>query len=172
MAHVYLDHNATTPLATEVLEAMMPALTDCFGNSSSIHRTGQEARQLLDHARRDVAAYFGRLPEEVIFTSGGTEADNLAVKGVVLISGKPDTFIAGADIEEILAYTTPAMASEPYSAEAPSFKISTRSMAPWGIAFTLISEPRPKLMSTAATGAMRRPLISTKVPCEPKPRIE
>ena len=57
-------------------------------------------------------------------------------------------------------------------ADAPSLSTSTRSMAPCGSAFTLISEPRPKLMSTAATGAMRRPLISTSVPCEPKPRSE
>ncbi len=79
---VYLDHSATTPLDREVLEAMLPYLTEEFGNASSIYGLGQRARQAIDQARDEVAAFFGVQAKEVIFTSGGTEADNLAIRGV------------------------------------------------------------------------------------------
>jgi cysteine desulfurase len=78
----YFDHNATTPVLPEVLEAMAPVLTEVYGNASSIHYFGQMARQRLDDARRTVAAFLGAAPEEIVFTSGGTEGDNLAVFGV------------------------------------------------------------------------------------------
>jgi len=77
----YFDHNATTPVSPEVLEAMMPVMTEVYGNASSIHHFGQVARQRLDEARRRVAALLGALPEEIVFTSGGTEANNLALLG-------------------------------------------------------------------------------------------
>jgi cysteine desulfurase len=77
----YFDHNATTPVSPEVLEAMMPVMTEVYGNASSIHHFGQVARQSLDEARRRVAALLGALPEEIVFTSGGTEANNLALLG-------------------------------------------------------------------------------------------
>ncbi len=79
---IYLDHAATTPLDSRVLEAMLPYLTERFGNPSSIHRLGREARQALDEARESVAQVLNASPQEIIFTSGGTEADNLAIKGV------------------------------------------------------------------------------------------
>jgi len=78
----YFDHNATTPVSTEVLEAMLPLLTEVYGNASSIHYFGQAARQKLDEARREVAAMLGSSAEEIVFTSGGTEADNLALLGI------------------------------------------------------------------------------------------
>jgi cysteine desulfurase len=78
---IYLDHAATTPLRAEVLEAMTPYLTEHFGNPSSIHGTGRRARQGLDEARETVARLLGAKPREVVFTAGGTEADNLAIKG-------------------------------------------------------------------------------------------
>jgi cysteine desulfurase len=79
----YFDHNATTPVSPEVLAAMLPAMTEVYGNASSVHQFGQAARQKLDEARRNVAAMLGAAaPEEVIFTSGGTEADNLALFGI------------------------------------------------------------------------------------------
>jgi cysteine desulfurase len=78
----YFDHNATTPVSPEVMETMLPVMTEVYGNASSIHYFGQMARQKLDHARRQVAAMIGASPEEVVFTSGGTEADNLALFGV------------------------------------------------------------------------------------------
>ena len=78
---VYLDHAATTPLRAEVLEAMLPYLTEHHGNPSSIHGTGRRARLGLDEARETVARILGARPREIVFTGGGTEADNLAVKG-------------------------------------------------------------------------------------------
>lgn len=80
-APVYLDHNATTPLVPEVLEAMMPWLSTRFGNASSRHDYGRAARQAIDEARSKVAAAIGAHPTEVIFTSGGSEANNLFIKG-------------------------------------------------------------------------------------------
>lgn len=82
---VYLDHAATTPVRPEVLEAMLPFLTsEAFGNPSSAHRFGRTARAGLEHARRSVARAVGAEPNQVIFTSGGTEADNLGIVGAAL----------------------------------------------------------------------------------------
>jgi cysteine desulfurase len=78
----YFDYNATTPVSPEVLAAMMPAMTEVYGNASSIHHFGQMARKMLDDARRNVAELLGALPEEIVLTSGGTEADNLALFGM------------------------------------------------------------------------------------------
>jgi cysteine desulfurase len=78
---VYLDHAATTPVREEVLEAMLPWFTNRFGNPSSTHRLGREARVALDDARERVAATLGAHPDEVCFTSGGTESDNFGVIG-------------------------------------------------------------------------------------------
>ncbi len=80
---VYLDNSATTPVAPEVVEAMMPYLTGKFGNASSIHFFGQEAREAVDKARHQVAALINARPNEIVFTSGGTEANNLAIRGLV-----------------------------------------------------------------------------------------
>ena len=77
-----MDHSATTPVAPEVLEAMLPYFGDKFGNSSSLHSFGLEAKEALEESREKVAALLGAQPEEIIFTSGGTESDNLALKGI------------------------------------------------------------------------------------------
>jgi cysteine desulfurase len=77
----YFDHNATTPPAPEVTEAMVRALRDDFGNASSVHHFGQRAKALLDEARSSIAALIGGEPGDVVFTSGGTESDNLALRG-------------------------------------------------------------------------------------------
>src|SRR5436190_12630866 len=79
---IYFDHNATTPVAPAVVEAMGRALSEDFGNPSSVHHFGQRAKARLDDARSEVAALIGGEPSEVVFTSGGTEADNLALRGV------------------------------------------------------------------------------------------
>jgi cysteine desulfurase len=79
---VYLDNSATTPVDPRVVEAMLPYLTEKFGNPSSVHRAGQEARAAVDRARRDVAALIGGRQNEIVFVSGGTEANNLAIGGV------------------------------------------------------------------------------------------
>jgi cysteine desulfurase len=78
---IYLDHAATTPLRQEVLDAMLPYLTEHHGNASSPHASGRRARQGLDEARERIAAILGAKPREIVFTSGGSESDNLAVKG-------------------------------------------------------------------------------------------
>jgi len=77
----YIDHNATTPLSAPAREAMEQCLREVYGNASSIHREGQAARQMVDAARRQVAAAVGARPDEVVFTGGGTEANNLALFG-------------------------------------------------------------------------------------------
>lgn len=78
---VYFDHNATTPLAPEVLEAMLPYMSSIYGNPSSVHRYGRLARNALEQARQQVADLLGAQSNQVVFTSGGTEANNLALKG-------------------------------------------------------------------------------------------
>ena len=82
MRRVYLDCSATTPLDPRVLAAMMPYLTENYGNASSVHLFGQQARSAVDKARRQVAALIGARANELIFTSGGTESNNLAVRGI------------------------------------------------------------------------------------------
>ena len=76
---IYADHAATTPLATEVLAAMMPYLTEYYGNASSPHAMGQASQIAVDRARDDIAKVLGCTSAEVIFTGGGSEGDNLAV---------------------------------------------------------------------------------------------
>jgi cysteine desulfurase len=85
---IYLDNSATTQIDPEVLEAMMPYLTEAYGNASSIHHFGQTARAAVDKARHQVAALLNARPNEIVFTSGGTEADNLAIRGV--LEANPD----------------------------------------------------------------------------------
>src|SRR5690349_24350102 len=82
MDQIYFDYNATTPLAPEVAQAMRPFLEEAFGNPSSLHWAGERARSAIDRARRQVAVLLDCEPTEVVFTSGGTEANNLALKGV------------------------------------------------------------------------------------------
>ena len=82
MRRVYLDNNATTPVLPEVFEAMRPYFGDHFGNASSIHHHGQETRAAVERARESVAALLGCRASEIVFTSGGTEADNLAIFGL------------------------------------------------------------------------------------------
>ncbi|MEJ7710719.1 MAG: cysteine desulfurase family protein [Pyrinomonadaceae bacterium] len=79
---VYLDHSATTPVDRRVAEGMLPYLTEKFGNASSVHYFGQEARSAVDRARREVASLINARPNEIIFVSGGTESDNLAIRGI------------------------------------------------------------------------------------------
>lgn len=83
MQHHYFDHNATTPVAPEVLRDLTETLVEVCGNASSIHHYGQAAKQRLEASRREIAARIGSDPKEIVFTSGGTESDNLAIFGIV-----------------------------------------------------------------------------------------
>jgi len=96
---LYADYNATTPLDPEVRRAMAEALDGSFGNPSSIHRAGQEARRLVERARAEVAAFIGAEPDEIVFCSGGTEADNLAVLGAVAAAKTGRTSVVTSAIE-------------------------------------------------------------------------
>jgi cysteine desulfurase len=96
---VYLDHAATTPLRPEVLEAMLPYLTQHWGNPSSIHASGRDARRGLDEARETVARLLGAKAREVVFTGGGTEADNLAVKGAAWAASSRGRHIVTSSVE-------------------------------------------------------------------------
>jgi len=87
MPFIYLDYNATTPTDPRVAEAMGPYLAGFFGNPSSTHRAGREARSVVDHARDQVAACLGCTADEVVFTSGGSEANNLAIRGLAEACG-------------------------------------------------------------------------------------
>ena len=96
MRHFYFDHNATTPIAPQVLEAVSSCLGQVYGNASSIHYFGQLAKQRLEAARRQVSEFIGCAPTELIFTAGGTEANNIAVLGVVRAISGPKHVITSA----------------------------------------------------------------------------
>ena len=78
---IYLDHNATTPLDPQVADRMNWAMREVWGNASSVHHFGQQAKAALDEARGQVASLLGAEPAEIVFTGGGTEGDNLAIRG-------------------------------------------------------------------------------------------
>ncbi|HEX8887681.1 MAG TPA: cysteine desulfurase family protein [Pyrinomonadaceae bacterium] len=99
LRRVYLDHSATTPVDRRVVEAMLPFLTEKFGNASSVHFYGQEARAAVDRARREVATLIGARPNEIVFLSGGTEANNLAIRGVAEASEAHGRHIITSQIE-------------------------------------------------------------------------
>ncbi len=103
-SRIYLDHNATTPLDPRVLEEMMPALTGAFGNPSSIHDWGQGASRIVELARERVAQAVGAEPEEIVFTSGGTEADNLALVGAFLArrDSRPKVVVSAVEHQAVL----------------------------------------------------------------------
>ena len=99
MKRIYLDYAATTPTNPEVVKTMLPYFSDAFGNPSSIYSYGQEAKGAMEEARDNVAALIGAQSEEVIFTSGGTEADNFALKGVAFGSVSKGNHIITSSIE-------------------------------------------------------------------------
>ena len=88
MKNVYLDYSATTPIDPRVLAAMMPLFAETFGNASSVHAFGREARSILETSRERVARCIGAKADELFFTSGGTESDNYALKGVAVAARK------------------------------------------------------------------------------------
>lgn len=99
MRRIYLDHAATTPTHPEVVKAMLPCFTDAFGNPASIYSYGQEARGAVEESRTKVAELIGARSEEIVFTSGGTEADNFALKGIASANEHKGNHIITTSIE-------------------------------------------------------------------------
>ncbi len=99
MQHYYFAHNATTPVAPEVLDTLTTCLGQTYGNASSIHHFGQSAKQRLEAARRQLAALINANATEIIFTSGGTEANNLALFGATRAADRPRKHIVTCAIE-------------------------------------------------------------------------
>ena len=113
-----MDHSATTPVAPEVLAAMLPYFGEKFGNASSLHRSGREAKEALEDSREKVAALLGARAEEIIFTSGGTESDNLALKGIARKNRKHGKHIITTQIEH------PAILETCRALEKEGFEVS------------------------------------------------
>ena len=99
MKRIYMDHNATTPLHPEVLDAMLPFLKDNFGNPSSIHWAGRDVKLHIEEGREKVATLLNVSPSEVIFTSGGSESDNLAIKGIAFALKEKGNHIITTQVE-------------------------------------------------------------------------
>jgi cysteine desulfurase len=115
---IYLDHNASTPLDPRVLEAMLPVLRDGFGNPSSLHWFGQQARAAVDMAREQVAALVGASPAEIVFTGSGTEADNMALRGAAAAARELRRKIVYTTIEHhAVMNTAKALAEEGFPVE-------------------------------------------------------
>ena len=106
MKKIYMDHNATTPLHPEALDAMLPFLKDNFGNPSSIHWAGRGVKKYIDEAREKVANLLNADPFEIVFTAGGSESDNLAIKGVANVLKKKTNHIITTQVEHPAVLTT------------------------------------------------------------------
>jgi len=127
MRHIYLDYNATTPVDPEVFQAMMPYLRDHFGNPSSNHSFGMMTRKAVEGARTEVASLLGCQPHEIVFTSGGTESNNLAIKGVANASRNKGRHIISSSIEH------PAVMEVCHFLEQEGYEISYLPVNKYGI---------------------------------------
>jgi cysteine desulfurase len=127
MKHIYLDYNASTPIAPEVADAMRPFLVDCFGNPSSQHWAGIPAKAALEQARAQVAGLLGSKPGEVVFTSGGTEANNHAIKGAFFARRGRGCHIITTQIEHP-ATLQPCRFLEQFGAEITSLPVDRTGM--------------------------------------------
>ena len=110
---VYLDNAATTMVRKEVVDAMIPAFTTYYGNPSSLHEYARDAEHLLDQARKDVASVIGAKPDEIVFTGGGSESDNMALRGAVAANKKKGKHVITSAVEHhAVLYTLQAMERE------------------------------------------------------------
>jgi len=124
---VYFDHSATTRVLPEVAEAMTPFFLDKFGNASSLHSFGRDARGAMEQARKSVAALINAEPREIVFTSGGTEADNMAVKGIAMYKGRLKGHIITSKIEHH-AVLEPCIFLKRYGFELTEVPVSTEGL--------------------------------------------
>ncbi len=138
MNRIYLDYSATTPLASEVFEAMRPYFSEQFGNASSIHGFGREAKVAIDTAREKLAAALGALPQEIAFTSGGTEAANLAIFGVARTFAEPRHLVTSR-------------------VEHPCVLNSCKELEKSGWQITYVEPDATGMISVAAVGEALRP---------------
>ncbi|GBD06905.1 Cysteine desulfurase IscS [bacterium HR21] len=140
---VYLDHSATTPLDPEVLEAMLPWLRDHFGNASSLHAWGRRARVAVEEAREEIASLIGAHPSELVFTSGGTEANNAILKSCCVESRLVDTIVYSAVEHHAVIHPAEALAEQGFqTAVLPvdSYgRVRVEDVARWNRPRTLIS---------------------------------
>ena len=113
-----MDHSATTPVAAEVLEAMLPYFSQRFGNASSLHGFGREAKEALEESRQRVARLLNAHPGEIVFTSGGTESDNLALRGIAYKNRNSGRHIITSQIEH------PAILETYHSLEREGFSVT------------------------------------------------
>ncbi len=158
LAPAYLDHNATTPLDTRVLEAMLPFLRERCGNASSRHDYGRMARKALDEARQQVAAAVGAHPTEVVFTSGGSEANNLLLKGAAASIGS-----AGAPLLAISAIEHPCVREPARELQRQGWRLheiavdESGRILPDDYAATLVEQPRivSVMMANNETGVIQ-----------------
>lgn len=127
MRRIYIDHNSTTPLHPDVLEAMLPYYRDDFGNASSVHYFGRQARQAVEEARRKVASLIGADGDEVIFTSGGSESDNLAIRGAAYQLRHKGNHIITSSVEH-LAVLAPCK-----RLEKEGFRVTYLPVDPYGV---------------------------------------
>jgi cysteine desulfurase len=127
MREIYADHAATTPPAPEVAAAMHPFLGAAFGNASSVHRRGEAARDAIEAARTEVAALFGATPEEIVFTASGSEANNLALLGVLEAGRAPRARLVVSAIEH------PSVLEAARHAELAGFPVTVVPVGPGGI---------------------------------------
>lgn len=126
---IYFDHNATTPLEPRVLEAMLPYLSGPYGNPSSVHRYGRAARDAVEAARLQVAALAGAQPAEVVWTSGGTESNNLALKGAAGVAKQPSRILYGSTEHPAVLETAESMRSQGWQVE--TIAIDGQGLVDW-----------------------------------------
>jgi len=127
LKRIYMDHNATTPVHPAVLEAMLPYFTEFYGNASSVHSFGREARNGIEEARERIANFIGAQPGEIIFTSGGTESDNFAIEGAAFENVKKGKHIITSLIEH------PAVLNTCKHLETHGFEVSYLTVDKYGV---------------------------------------
>ena len=127
MEPIYLDYNATTPMLPEVAEAMLPFLSEKFGNPSSSHWYGNQTKKAVDKAREQVANFLNCKPEEIVFTSGGSESNNYAIKGIALKNRNNGNHIITSSIEH------PAVKEVCKYLESNGFEVTYISVDEWGL---------------------------------------